>query len=113
MFLEAFPLLQEQGGTTSPRATSLANRCSGQLSVQYGDPLRFSTGNLPQPIVVDSSRNEEQTFLDSRNPGGYESRECLCRIFTAMTVNRRIAVIQATRRLTKPTLRPSWRIRCT
>jgi len=78
MFLEAFPLLQEQGGTTSlPQLhwqIAAADNCQYNTAIRYA----FQPGTYLSPTLVDSRTNEEQTFLDSRSLGIHPSlRECL------------------------------------
>src|ERR1017187_2317842 len=71
MFPEAFPLPQEQGGTTPPglcfplfRDAPAAGRCEYHTAISAAFQLELATG---QPRV-DSAGRKVQTFLDSRQP---------------------------------------------
>src|SRR5579872_2619605 len=69
---------RNKGG--QPRCRQLNWQIAAADNCQYNTAIRyaFQPGTYLTPIVVDSSRNEEQTFLDSRSVGVHPSlRECL------------------------------------
>ena len=86
MFLEAFPLPQEQGGTTPqtarapiPRVARPVGRCEYHTAICAA--FQLEVGRCP-PLRVDSARGKVQTFLARRRP---EAIPCFVRVLPFIT----------------------------